>query len=72
MADILPGDTLLWKLQMMRSADSYANSRIHAVKAEVLILARWTFSSSHMHDQTKKDSTLVLLLAIDATHEEKS
>ncbi|KAJ8441587.1 hypothetical protein Cgig2_023151 [Carnegiea gigantea] len=39
LADILPGDTLLWKLQMMRSAASYVNSRMHAVKAEVLILA---------------------------------
>ncbi|XP_021760110.1 acyltransferase-like protein At3g26840, chloroplastic [Chenopodium quinoa] len=39
LADILPRDTLLWKLQMMKSACSYANSRLHAVKAQILILA---------------------------------
>ncbi|KAH9625337.1 hypothetical protein KSS87_003634 [Heliosperma pusillum] len=38
-ADILPRETLLWKLQMMNSAASFVNSRIHAVKAQVLILA---------------------------------
>uniref|UniRef100_A0A803KWH5 Uncharacterized protein n=1 Tax=Chenopodium quinoa TaxID=63459 RepID=A0A803KWH5_CHEQI len=39
LADILPRDTLLWKLQMMKSACSFANSRLHAVKAQILILA---------------------------------
>lgn len=39
LADILPRDTLLWKLQMMKSAASFANSRLHAVRAQVLILA---------------------------------
>ncbi|OVA17415.1 Diacylglycerol acyltransferase [Macleaya cordata] len=38
-ADILPRESLLWKLQMLKSASSFANSRLHAVKAEVLILA---------------------------------
>ncbi|XP_077240546.1 phytyl ester synthase 1, chloroplastic-like isoform X1 [Tasmannia lanceolata] len=38
-ADIMPKDTLLWKLKLLRSAASYANSRLHAVKAEVLVLA---------------------------------
>ncbi|KAM6549520.1 hypothetical protein CsatB_021196 [Cannabis sativa] len=38
LADILPRDTLLWKLQMLRSASAFANSRLHAVKAETLIL----------------------------------
>lgn len=45
LADILPRDTLLWKLQMMKSASSFANSRLHAVKAQILILARWSFLS---------------------------
>ncbi|KAK7258760.1 hypothetical protein RIF29_24345 [Crotalaria pallida] len=31
--------TLLWKLKLLKSAASYANSRVHAVKAEVLVLA---------------------------------
>ncbi|XP_074309167.1 phytyl ester synthase 2, chloroplastic-like isoform X2 [Silene latifolia] len=38
-ADILPRDTLLWKLRMMNSAASFVNSRIYAVKAQILILA---------------------------------
>ncbi|KHN04045.1 Acyltransferase-like protein, chloroplastic [Glycine soja] len=39
LADIIPRDTLLWKLKLLKSAAAYANSRIHAVKAEVLVLA---------------------------------
>ncbi|TXG65809.1 hypothetical protein EZV62_007084 [Acer yangbiense] len=39
MADIIPRDTLLWKLKLLKSASAYANSRLHAVKAEVLMLA---------------------------------
>ncbi|KAE9449018.1 hypothetical protein C3L33_19089, partial [Rhododendron williamsianum] len=39
LAEVLPGDTLLWKLQMLRSASAYANSRLHAVKARTLILS---------------------------------
>lgn len=39
LANIIPRDTLLWKLELLKSAASYANSRLHAVKAEVLVLA---------------------------------
>ncbi|KAK9292356.1 hypothetical protein L1049_020322 [Liquidambar formosana] len=39
LADIIPKDTLLWKLKLLKSAAAYANSRLHAVKAEVLVLA---------------------------------
>ncbi|KAA8548271.1 hypothetical protein F0562_004468 [Nyssa sinensis] len=39
LADVLPGETLLWKLQMLKSASAYANSRLHAVKAQTLILS---------------------------------
>ncbi|XP_030450210.2 phytyl ester synthase 2, chloroplastic-like [Syzygium oleosum] len=38
LADILPKGTLLWKLQMFKSAWAYTNSRIHAVKAQTLLL----------------------------------
>ncbi|XP_062017790.1 phytyl ester synthase 2, chloroplastic-like [Rosa rugosa] len=38
-ADILPIETLVWKLQMINSASSFANSRLHAVKAQTLILS---------------------------------
>ncbi|KAJ9683194.1 hypothetical protein PVL29_018968 [Vitis rotundifolia] len=37
--NILPRETLLWKLKMLRSASAFANSRLHAVKAEILILS---------------------------------
>ncbi|KAK3200513.1 hypothetical protein Dsin_023928 [Dipteronia sinensis] len=39
MADIIPKDPLLWKLKLLKSASAYTNSRLHAVKAEVLMLA---------------------------------
>nr|BBB44444.1 xanthophyll esterase [Calibrachoa hybrid cultivar] len=39
LADIIPKETLLWKLKLLRSASSYSNSRLHAVNAEVLVLA---------------------------------
>ncbi|KAJ8529431.1 hypothetical protein K7X08_036266 [Anisodus acutangulus] len=39
LADIIPKETLLWKLKLLRSASSYSNSRLHAVKAEVLVVA---------------------------------
>ncbi|XP_062105362.1 phytyl ester synthase 2, chloroplastic-like [Humulus lupulus] len=38
LTDILPRETLIWKVQMLRSASAFANSRLHAVKAETLIL----------------------------------
>ncbi|KDP23609.1 hypothetical protein JCGZ_23442 [Jatropha curcas] len=38
LADIIPKDTLLWKLKLLKSAAAYVNSRLHAVKAEVLLL----------------------------------
>ncbi|XP_035538942.1 acyltransferase-like protein At1g54570, chloroplastic [Juglans regia] len=37
--DIIPKNTLLWKLKLLKSAAAYTNSRLHAVKAEVLILS---------------------------------
>ncbi|XP_059644087.1 phytyl ester synthase 2, chloroplastic-like [Cornus florida] len=39
LADVLAGETLLWKLQMLKSASAYTNSRLHAVKAQTLILS---------------------------------
>ncbi|GMY14951.1 phytyl ester synthase 1, chloroplastic-like isoform X2 [Fagus crenata] len=37
--DVIPKDSLLWKLKLLKSAAAYANSRLHAVKAEVLVLS---------------------------------
>ncbi|XP_058076256.1 phytyl ester synthase 1, chloroplastic [Magnolia sinica] len=39
LAEIIPKETLLWKLKLLKSAALYTNSRLHAVKAEVLVLA---------------------------------
>ncbi|XP_010414904.1 PREDICTED: acyltransferase-like protein At1g54570, chloroplastic [Camelina sativa] len=39
LGEIIPRETLLWKLKLLRSSSAYANSRIHAVQAETLILA---------------------------------
>jgi hypothetical protein len=30
--DILPKDSIVWKLKMLRTESSYVNSRLHAVK----------------------------------------
>ncbi|GMH23882.1 hypothetical protein Nepgr_025725 [Nepenthes gracilis] len=38
-ANVQPGDTLMWKMKMLRSSSVYANSRLHAVKAQTLILS---------------------------------
>ncbi|XP_042517080.1 acyltransferase-like protein At1g54570, chloroplastic [Macadamia integrifolia] len=39
LADIIPKETLVWKLKLLKAAAAYANSRLHAVKSEVLLLA---------------------------------
>lgn len=39
LSDIIPKATLSWKLKLLKSAAAYANARLHAVKAEVLVLA---------------------------------
>uniref|UniRef100_A0A0E0JIU2 Serine aminopeptidase S33 domain-containing protein n=1 Tax=Oryza punctata TaxID=4537 RepID=A0A0E0JIU2_ORYPU len=39
LADIIPRDTLFWKLKLLKSGAAYTNSRLHAVQAEVLLLA---------------------------------
>ncbi|CAI0396863.1 unnamed protein product [Linum tenue] len=39
LSEILPKETLLWKLQLLETASSYANARLRAVKAQILILS---------------------------------
>ncbi|XP_026385554.1 acyltransferase-like protein At1g54570, chloroplastic isoform X1 [Papaver somniferum] len=39
LADVWTKESVLWKLKMTEAASLYANSRIHAVKAQTLILA---------------------------------
>ncbi|KAK4846223.1 hypothetical protein QYF36_014526 [Acer negundo] len=38
LADIFPKETLLWKLELLKSASANANARLHAVKAQTLVL----------------------------------
>ncbi|XP_035838425.1 acyltransferase-like protein At1g54570, chloroplastic isoform X3 [Helianthus annuus] len=39
MLKILPKDTLTWRVKLVRSAAAYANSRLHAITSQVLVLA---------------------------------
>uniref|UniRef100_A0ACD5XUE8 Uncharacterized protein n=1 Tax=Avena sativa TaxID=4498 RepID=A0ACD5XUE8_AVESA len=39
LADILPKESIVWKMKMLRTASSFVNSRLHAVKAQTLVLA---------------------------------
>lgn len=41
LVDILPKESIVWKLKMLRTASSFVNSRLHAVKAQTLVLARY-------------------------------
>jgi len=36
-------ETISWKLKLLESAASHANSRLHAIKAEVLVIARFLY-----------------------------
>ncbi|KAJ6314933.1 hypothetical protein OIU78_018422 [Salix suchowensis] len=39
LAALLPRETLLWKLNMLKVASKFANSHLHAVKAQTLVLS---------------------------------
>ncbi|KAH9791702.1 AB hydrolase-1 domain-containing protein [Citrus sinensis] len=39
LTDILPQETLIWKLQMLKTASTFVNARLHAVEAQTLILS---------------------------------
>uniref|UniRef100_A0A1D1Z7I1 Acyltransferase-like protein At1g54570, chloroplastic n=1 Tax=Anthurium amnicola TaxID=1678845 RepID=A0A1D1Z7I1_9ARAE len=39
LVDIIPRESLLWRLKMLRSAYSYTSSRLHSVKVQTLVLA---------------------------------
>ncbi|XP_023759101.2 phytyl ester synthase 1, chloroplastic [Lactuca sativa] len=41
LVDILPKDALIWRLKLLKSAASYANSHLHSITAEVLVLASY-------------------------------
>ncbi|XP_055803121.1 phytyl ester synthase 2, chloroplastic-like isoform X2 [Solanum dulcamara] len=39
LADVLPVETLIWRLKMLKSAASFVRSRLHAVRAQTLVLS---------------------------------
>ncbi|XP_044382105.1 acyltransferase-like protein At3g26840, chloroplastic isoform X1 [Triticum aestivum] len=39
LADIFPKESIVWKMKMLRTASSFVNSRLHAVKAQILVVA---------------------------------
>lgn len=54
LSDIIPKETLLWKLKTLKSAAAYTNSRLHAVKAEVLVLASGKDNMLPSGDEAKR------------------
>ncbi|XP_074292709.1 phytyl ester synthase 1, chloroplastic-like [Silene latifolia] len=58
-SEIIPKDTLLWKLKLLKSAADYTNSRLHAVKAEVLVLASGKDNMLPSEDEAKRLSRLL-------------
>ena len=40
LVDILTKESIIWKLKILKTAASFVNSRLHAVKAQTLVLAR--------------------------------
>ncbi|XP_060191827.1 phytyl ester synthase 2, chloroplastic-like isoform X2 [Lycium barbarum] len=39
LADVLPVGTLIWRLKMLKAAAAFVSSRLHAVKAQTLVLS---------------------------------
>ncbi|KAK4712737.1 hypothetical protein R3W88_007250 [Solanum pinnatisectum] len=39
LADVLPVETLFWRLKILKSAASFVSSRLHAVRAQTLVLS---------------------------------
>lgn len=59
LSDIIPKETLLWKLKLLKSAAAYANSRLHSVTAEVLVLVSGKDGMLPSEDEAKRlQSTL--------------
>lgn len=58
-ATIIPKDALAWKLRLLQSAAAYANSRLHAVKADVMILASGRDQMLPSADEARRLSNLL-------------
>ncbi|XP_071730601.1 phytyl ester synthase 1, chloroplastic-like [Rutidosis leptorrhynchoides] len=58
-ARILPKDTLTWRLKLLKSAADYANSRLHATVAQVLVLASGNDKLMPSKDEAHRLSRLI-------------
>ncbi|KAJ0482525.1 putative acylglycerol lipase [Helianthus annuus] len=58
-ARILPKDTLTWKLKLVESAAAYANSRLHAITAQVLVLASGKDNFMPINNEVQRLSRLL-------------
>ncbi|KAH7294097.1 hypothetical protein KP509_28G056300 [Ceratopteris richardii] len=54
LAEIIPKETLQWKIKLLKEAASYTNSRLHAVKAQVLLLASGKDEMLPSRDEAKR------------------
>ncbi|KAJ4968507.1 hypothetical protein NE237_015208 [Protea cynaroides] len=59
LADIMPKETLLWKMKLLKTGAAYANSRLHAVRAEVLLLASGKDNMLPSRPEAQRLSTLL-------------
>ncbi|XP_057803147.1 phytyl ester synthase 1, chloroplastic-like, partial [Salvia miltiorrhiza] len=59
LTDILPKQTLQWKLKLLKAGAASSNSRLHAVKNETLILASGRDSMLPSKDEARRLSSLL-------------
>ncbi|XP_026407400.1 acyltransferase-like protein At1g54570, chloroplastic isoform X2 [Papaver somniferum] len=60
LGDIIPKETLLWKLKLCKAAAEYANSHLHAIRAEVLVLASGKDNMFPSRDEARRLWTSLL------------
>ncbi|XP_071730602.1 phytyl ester synthase 1, chloroplastic-like [Rutidosis leptorrhynchoides] len=58
-ARVLPKDTLTWRLKLLKSAADYANSRLHTIVAQVLVLASGNDKLMPSKDEAHRLSRLI-------------
>ncbi|WOK94469.1 acyltransferase-like protein, chloroplastic isoform X1 [Canna indica] len=57
--DILPKESLIWKLDLLKSASLFVNSRLHVVEAQTLILASGKDQLFPSHKEAERISKLL-------------
>ncbi|KAJ4778894.1 Esterase/lipase/thioesterase family protein [Rhynchospora pubera] len=59
LGDILPKESLIWKLKILKEASSYVNSRLHAVTCQTLILASGKDEILPSHEEADRLCTIL-------------